>query len=237
MRDAFLGNLAADGIVFQPLATNGLDVWKNRKAVPVLLTWEPETADISSGGDFGFTTGPWEARDYSGRRSPPLFGYYMSVWKKQDDGSWKVLLDLGTRLERADTAVVVFRAMPSFGEKQAPSRHDEESRLKITEDEVMKRVQQDGFFSAKSFFHDGIRIHRDDMFPLRSLDALLRTPSLDVRAEYSQPVILMAPQEDLACVYGRWSEGRTEGNYVRIWKRSGKTWKIILDLMRPDSGK
>jgi ketosteroid isomerase-like protein len=57
------------------------------------LTWHPSKADVLAGGDVGYTTG------FSERRAPDGTvnkGNYLTVWKKQKDGSWKAIFDTGT---------------------------------------------------------------------------------------------------------------------------------------------
>jgi ketosteroid isomerase-like protein len=60
------------------------------------LTWTPVGADIAASGDLGYTYGNYEfqTKDESGK---PVVdhGHYTSIWKKQKDGSWKVVLDMG----------------------------------------------------------------------------------------------------------------------------------------------
>lgn len=58
------------------------------------LTWNPEGARISPSGDMGFTWGHYQgvAKDREGNTTTTT-GRYMTVWKKQPDGSWKVALD------------------------------------------------------------------------------------------------------------------------------------------------
>lgn len=58
------------------------------------LTWTPEGARMASSGDMGFTWGHYEgvARDSQGN-TVRTSGRYMTVWKKQPDGTWKVELD------------------------------------------------------------------------------------------------------------------------------------------------
>jgi ketosteroid isomerase-like protein len=60
------------------------------------LTWTPVGADISASGDMGYTYGTYEFTS-SDRNSKPVVdhGKYTSIWKKQKDGSWKVVLDMG----------------------------------------------------------------------------------------------------------------------------------------------
>jgi ketosteroid isomerase-like protein len=60
------------------------------------LTWSPVGADISSSGDLGYTYGTFEFNS-TGKDGKPVVdhGKYTSIWKKQKDGSWKVVLDMG----------------------------------------------------------------------------------------------------------------------------------------------
>lgn len=56
------------------------------------LTWTPDGGELSSAGDMGYTWGHYEGRSIGGN-APIQRGRYMTVWKKEPDGSWKVLLD------------------------------------------------------------------------------------------------------------------------------------------------
>jgi ketosteroid isomerase-like protein len=58
------------------------------------LTWTPQGGQLSPSGDMGFTWGHYEgtARDSNG--NPVVTkGRYMTIWRKQADGAWKVVLD------------------------------------------------------------------------------------------------------------------------------------------------
>ncbi len=58
------------------------------------LTWTPVGGRLGPGSDMGFTWGHYEGRskDRDGTAKVTT-GRYMTVWKKQPDGSWKVALD------------------------------------------------------------------------------------------------------------------------------------------------
>ncbi len=60
------------------------------------LTWEPLQSDAS--GDLGYTNGTYEARfrDAKGNAMTRT-GRYLTIWKKQADGSWKVVRDIGVQ--------------------------------------------------------------------------------------------------------------------------------------------
>ena len=95
MREAFLTFMADDAIVFRPHPVNAKSWYSERPDAPGVLDWVPVFADISLAGDLGYTTGPWE---YVVEQSdtPTAYGHYVSVWRKQPDGSWRVVIDLGT---------------------------------------------------------------------------------------------------------------------------------------------
>lgn len=58
------------------------------------LTWTAEGARMSADGDMGFTWGHYEGRSKDRDGTPIVTtGRYMTVWKKQSDGKWKVELD------------------------------------------------------------------------------------------------------------------------------------------------
>ena len=60
------------------------------------LTWTPVYADIAASGDLGYTYGTYvfTSKDKDGN-PVEKHGKYTSIWKKQKDGSWKVVLDMG----------------------------------------------------------------------------------------------------------------------------------------------
>jgi ketosteroid isomerase-like protein len=58
------------------------------------LTWTPEGGRMSASGDMGFTWGHYTGRAKDRDGNPvETTGRYMTVWKKQADGSWKVEMD------------------------------------------------------------------------------------------------------------------------------------------------
>jgi ketosteroid isomerase-like protein len=61
------------------------------------LTWKPKKAEVLVGGDVGYTIGTWERLPAPGSGQTKIArGNYMTVWNKQDDGSWKVVFDTGS---------------------------------------------------------------------------------------------------------------------------------------------
>ncbi len=61
-----------------------------------VLRWTPYFADIAASDDLGYTLGQSQYiyKDSSGAEKIS-YGYYVTIWKKQPDGSWKYVLDTG----------------------------------------------------------------------------------------------------------------------------------------------
>jgi ketosteroid isomerase-like protein len=79
------------------------------------LTWTPEGARMGPAGDMGFTWGHYEGMSREGvsggsgdaqGNTVKTSGRYMTVWKKQPDGSWKVALDASNEGPSEDCCLV-----------------------------------------------------------------------------------------------------------------------------------
>ena len=59
------------------------------------LTWSPTTADIGSAADLGYTIGTYHMQLPDGDdNTVEIDGKYLSLWKRQPDGSWKIAVDM-----------------------------------------------------------------------------------------------------------------------------------------------
>ena len=61
------------------------------------LTWKPVRIDVAASGDLAYSVGTWrlEGKNPAGEEVVQT-GKYMTAWRKQKDGSWKVVADTGT---------------------------------------------------------------------------------------------------------------------------------------------
>jgi ketosteroid isomerase-like protein len=61
------------------------------------LAWKPFKAEAAASGDLGYTLGTYEMHGKDKDGKPVVrYGKYCSVWKKQKDGAWKWVVDVGT---------------------------------------------------------------------------------------------------------------------------------------------
>ena len=60
------------------------------------LTWTPTDAMMGPSGDMGYTWGHYEGRSKDANGNPVLTsGRFITIWRRQPDGTWKVVLDAG----------------------------------------------------------------------------------------------------------------------------------------------
>lgn len=64
------------------------------------LSWEPSRAEVSADGTLGYTIGEYQSETVGpdGERAIGR-GLYVSVWRRGDDGGWRVVMDLGNPVD------------------------------------------------------------------------------------------------------------------------------------------
>jgi ketosteroid isomerase-like protein len=96
---AFAAWFAEDGVSL----ANGQAAVHGREAIAQQATWSPKNYQLqwtptdglmSPAGDMGYTWGHYEghSRDTDGN-TKVTSGRYLTIWRKEPDGSWKVTLD------------------------------------------------------------------------------------------------------------------------------------------------
>lgn len=97
---AFSNTIAPDGVVFgSPELLIGPKAVResfDAQSDPASLAWTPVYADAAGSRDIGFTVGEYisTGRGPSGA-AVQRFGKYLTVWKRQPDGTWKFVVDAG----------------------------------------------------------------------------------------------------------------------------------------------
>jgi hypothetical protein len=94
IKEAFLTVADPEGVVFRPHVVKITDFYNSIDKQPGKLSWQPTFARISANGDLAFSAGPYiyqNGKDDTDK----VFGHYVSVWRLDQDGKLKLLIDLG----------------------------------------------------------------------------------------------------------------------------------------------
>jgi ketosteroid isomerase-like protein len=249
MKDAFLSFAAPDGVVFRRGPVNAVELWKSRNPAPAgLLTWWPSYADVSRAGDMGWTTGPYEFREKPTDEKPAGTGHFFTVWRRQPDGSWKFVLDLGIEHPAPSAPETTLRYTASPGtEKATPASASDSDEARRTLLEAERSLASDsaskGMTTALlSRGDEALRLYRQDSFPVVGREAARKT--LKDMTEFVTWETLktdVAASGDLGYAYGTYavtpkgSEKPSEqGNYARVWKRRrGGPWRVVFNVATP----
>jgi ketosteroid isomerase-like protein len=58
------------------------------------ISWRADNAAVASSGDLGYTSGKNRVSFGPKSKTLPIVGKYVTVWKRQADGTWRVVLDI-----------------------------------------------------------------------------------------------------------------------------------------------
>ena len=111
VRAAFLKWLAPDSIVCSPAPVSGVASTLAYKPNSNTLEWYPTQSRVAGSGDMGYTTGPWTYRTADGKTE--AHGTFLSVWRKQPDKTWRVVLDCGVNHAKPAVAPIGLKLEPS----------------------------------------------------------------------------------------------------------------------------
>lgn len=232
-RAAFLEFLAEDGIVFRPGPVSGQDVWRKRVETGLDLVWEPTFAAIARSGDFGYDTGPAKWRANKKEEKFTGFGHFISIWKKQKDGTWKVALDVGIENMKSDVKPPLKLVLPKNGK---PGTLES---LQQTQSAFLATAGLDFTKAFRQFGSEEVRLYRDGSFPTigkKAASELLGSEQAGVTMEVMKTD--MSSSSDLAYSYGSCTDNRTQpgkgGHFLQIWQTDDTgAWKLVLDWQQP----
>jgi ketosteroid isomerase-like protein len=238
-RAAFLEFLAEDGIVFRPGPVNGKEVWGKREETGLDLVWEPTFAVIARSADFGYDTGPAKWRANKKEEKFSGHGQFISIWKKQKDGSWKVALDCGIENPEPSGKPEMLRTIVPPDSKAAADLNAAQVGRSEIQQKFAQAAKTDSAMATLKFAADEIRVYRDGHFPSVGKEAA--RPLLDATAGRMTFEMLgadMSRSADLSYTYGRYSKlrpkGTEQGHYFQIWQADNSgAWKLVLDWAQP----
>jgi ketosteroid isomerase-like protein len=246
-RAAFLEFLAEDSILFRPGPVPGKKWIEEHPAPPTLLTWEPTFADVAQSGDLGYTTGPWEIRPSGPKDKPTAYGHFVSVWKRQADGVWNVVVDLGiSHAASGENSKSLQPAISKAGSEKARRNvniDEERSELLAFDRELANSVSEKG--SAQAYLRylaDDARLYRVKTFPVVGKREIFVVLSQSAGRQTLRPDKAgISNAADLGYTYGTSrsmvpSSSDAAGiasNYLHVWRRKGNRWTLVLDVESP----
>ena len=222
-REAFLAAYDEDGIAFVAGPRNAKRVWEARPENKNKLEWAPEVAEIAASGELGYTSGPWRFTR-EGDEQPTAFGHFFTIWRKDADGKWKVLVDHGVSHAQVAFPDKVTRR-GGIGAGTPPT-------WRVGIDELRKADQLPaGQLDSRVVSADFLRL-REGALP----DSRAVGEALPSNAQRIDTGAVIANSGDLAAT---WGGGVGSPGWIRVWRRPaaddapGRGWVLVAELVSP----
>lgn len=239
---AFLEYFADDAVGFQGTTAGfATDQIRKRPDPPkdLRLVWEPRYGDIAATGELGYLTGPVKTISPSRNGGNPVPSLYASIWKRQRDGSFKVVLDFGTPTPRAVAFAPGFTRAP-HANRFTGSITEHTPTLGAADSVLDSGLRTSQAQAYRGHLAAGARLYRPNAMPVIGeraiLAALAAKPTYsEIDSRFSES----AASGDLGYTWGSYVVGGRRapseyGFYVRVWvrERDGQ-WKVALDSLQP----
>src|SRR4051794_39436949 len=238
-RAAFLEFLADDAVMFDPGPINAKQMWTKRPEDDSSLAWQAEFAAVARACDIGYDTGPWEFRKDKTAERPDASGHFVSIWRKEKDGRWKVLVDYGVEHPQpVATPQPTEMVSSDDGLNEPIDTKKSRKAARTARDQFIKEAASDSAAAFIALADENIRVYRQGMLPAFGREAagvMLGTTTGKLKLASNGGG--MSRTGDVGFDYGSYNLVRGETNergyYLQIWRTdaAGK-WKLALDLER-----
>lgn len=225
-RAAFLAHFDSSGVIFnggQP--TNAFKFWQGAPAEGPKMLWTPSLGTQSIGHDLGFTTGPFEVRDTLGGKVLGS-GQFTSVWRRNANGQWKVIADIGTGY-RNNAYPAQQLATQNIVLTPDPATPD----IQKLEESLLQAITAGGG-SLRDLLAENSVLNMDRKQPTQLADSVVASLTRLNDATYHPFANGLAQRKDLAYVYGQIKKGERTGNYLRIWAHTTRGWVVLAQVIR-----
>ena len=241
VRQAFIDFFADESIGFEPDPVPARESLRKREAPPqppgFQLLWEPRLGDVSASGDLGYLTGPAE---YVMPGKPNTYTCYFSVWKRQPDGEYRVILDVGVPTpDKTSFAPGFVRSAAVSSWKGRESREHSQASLLAFDKAFGALIASKGAGQAfGSIMHEAGRLNRRGAQPMARADAVAWL-AREVSEMTNEPMKAETSEAgDLGYTWGRYSakspKATVSSYYVRVWTRKADgAWQLASDVTTP----
>lgn len=236
---AFIEYLADDAVLFRPEAVAGQPWLAAHEPAGGRLEWSPIAAAADCTGRLAVTTGAWRYSNAQG--GEPVEGHYLSIWRPDEDGQWRVVLDHGIDHASGATADVDLQAAlerhwPAAPAGECTGRADARD-LKRAERNLNAAIARRGLAAAlPGAAADGALAYRDDAAPgLLASVAIARAGEFGPGGSAQSVGTVLEPGVGMAVTHGvlASADGAARALYVRLWRRDGRRWTLAVDLRTP----
>lgn len=233
MRPAFLANFADDGVFVRGGWTVSNAYLATRPNPPIVLDWKPVYVEVAASGELGLSTGPTKITSTANPSAAPSYGQYVSVWRRQGQGPWKVEVDLG-----------INHAQPALWDQSVTAVTSGSARGSMLNARTLRGAEENfsrasAASGARSAYAENaselLRFYRAGGSPALGKAGALASPGMTQdRIVWTVDRVEAAHSGDLGYARGSYASAdapaKVLGHYLRVWRNEGGTWRVALDV-------
>jgi len=237
---AFLATLTDDAITFNPDPQPARPLHENQPPPQGSLQWAPGWVAVSAAGDLAVSAGPWriEVSDNPIVKGDRAHGWFISMWRRQAGGRWKVGVDAGVSgpmtYSVPEPVVNGTVAPPASG----PLARDASSAKQgiLAAEKAFEAAARGGIGGAVAAVADPfLRVYREQKALLVGAKESQAGLAADARkAACSTDKIVAAKSGDLGYTYGTCAglDADTDKyGFLHVWRiQADGSWKVLVDV-------
>ena len=240
MRAAFIEFFADDSLLLRPDPVDGRTYMRAQAEPAIVLDWKSQITVLSASGDLGMSTGPSKVMSKTDPKLPPSFGQFFSVWQKQKNGDWRVLLDHGISPGNSiapDIPLAAYDLAPAAASPSAVAAYGGEARF------VARTTEAGADKAYAESVTNQTRLIRAGRVPIDGTVAIGQyLKSIEGKWTWEALKQGASKANDFAYALGTYSwqpaEGpEQKGHYIRVWSRDLKAdpnrWILAGEILTP----
>ena len=236
VRLAFLAHFDADSWLFRPYPVSAHNALARDAEDGSPLEWGPDIVGVASSGDMGFTSGPWSG--HAAGTDGFVHGHFLSIWKRGDDGVWRVQVDNGISHPALKAPSGEVKTVAVWEKPEAPLAADALARRRKafeSADDALRDALAKGDANAwRNVADPEWRVMRSKEMPATGEETfalVAKDPAR--RGSGPRKAFDVASSGDLAWSIGGDASCKECGTYYRIWRWRDDRWRLLVDLTKP----
>jgi ketosteroid isomerase-like protein len=232
MKEAFLAVFTDDGYLLQPGPVNAKEATSRNPVPPIELNWRPAYVHVAASGDLGYSTGPARILSKTDPARPPRWTNFVSIWKRDAGGPWRLHVDLG-----------IFHSQPILADawlqlSAGTSTGPGEAAFVAAEKSFASLAEQSGYAAAfAQHAADDVRVYRNNAVPMLGKSSLggatfgaagqgseIVASGVSKSGDLGWALVKLAPRKD-----GKLDTASAHA--LRIWRAREGKFELALDVL------
>lgn len=235
LKKAFITVSDNNTIAFRPGPVPAERYYKEQPDSIGFLKLEPAIAKISKSMDWGFTAGPYVFNpDESKTRS--YYGTYLSVWKKNPRGVWKLAMDAGVAHKKPTNTLKKRFVNPTdvkYIHQKSDKRLQQREDIVFSSDKLMSTIMKaDNKIAQTEFLTEDSWLLFPGYEPMTNKKTIMEFWKKKGYKALTYPIKAdRAISGEIAYTYGTATILAKKYNYIRVWEvQPGFKWSVIVEV-------